>query len=183
MEQFYSILNNPEAFKEVMRKINEQNGDTLFPSILFIHSQPEEESRDSGRFHSRRISLSSLSYPGRYSTSRSRNSSDDDSRHSSSDDDRSHRSSRRHHSDRHHRSRRNRDSRSRRSDSSEEDSDRYGRKTSSSKRDDSVEYVRSKSAKRYRRWSCLLRRKGNGVVWMSHCCGNWNQEPSGSFKQ
>mgnify|MGYP002900700546 FL=1 len=131
MEQFYSILNNPEAFKEVMRKINEQNGDT----------QPEEESRDSGRFHSRR----------RYSTSRSRNSSDDDSRHSSSDDDRSHRSSRRHHSDRHHRSRRNRDSRSRRSDSSEEDSDRYGRKTSSSKRDDSVEYERSKSAKRYRR--------------------------------
>lgn len=155
----------------------------MFPSILFIHSQPEEESRDSGRFHSRRISLSSLSYPGRYSTSRSRNSSDDDSRHSSSDDDRSHRSSRRHHSDRHHRSRRNRDSRSRRSDSSEEDSDRYGRKTSSSKRDDSVEYERSKSAKRYRRWSCLLRRKGKGVVWMSHCCGNWNQEPSGSFKQ
>lgn len=79
--------------------------------------------------------------------------------------------------------RRNRDSRSRRSDSSEEDSDRYGRKTSSSKRDDSVEYERSKSAKRYRRWSCLLRRKGKGVVWMSHCCGNWNQEPSGSFKQ
>ena len=56
MEQFYSILNNPEAIKEVMRKINEQHGEKSSPSILLIRSQSEEESRNSGRHHSRRIS-------------------------------------------------------------------------------------------------------------------------------